>query len=170
MANQSSPLLLIRRGGINSYMYQKKILVEKLLPFARECEKDRPDTIIQEDNTLAHESHYQGAIYSLSLHPLNYLTDTKTLTRYWDLTAISFRPPRFQGEAPENINDQDRRERWCWKCGECLVPVLCISVHSKLAVKDRILFESFFLRRAYEDEVVLNLSSRAWFCRAVLLS
>jgi hypothetical protein len=29
-----------RRGGINWYRYQKRILIEKLLPFTRECQKD----------------------------------------------------------------------------------------------------------------------------------
>jgi hypothetical protein len=47
-----------RRGGINWYRYQKRILIEKLLPFTRECQKDRPDTIVQEDNAPAHKSHY----------------------------------------------------------------------------------------------------------------
>ena len=46
-------------GGINWYRYQKEILIAKLLPFAKEYLKDRPLTIIQEDNALAHKSHYQ---------------------------------------------------------------------------------------------------------------
>ena len=33
-----------RRNGINWYRYQKHILIAKLLPFARECQKDRPNT------------------------------------------------------------------------------------------------------------------------------
>jgi len=44
------------RGGINWYNYQKKILIAKLLPFAKECLKERPGTIIQEDNTPAYAS------------------------------------------------------------------------------------------------------------------
>jgi hypothetical protein len=47
------------RGGINWYRYQKEILIPKLLPFAKECQKDRPETIVQEDNAPAHKSHYQ---------------------------------------------------------------------------------------------------------------
>jgi hypothetical protein len=46
------------RGGINWYRYQKKILIKKLLPFARECQKDRPGTQVMEDNAPAHKSHY----------------------------------------------------------------------------------------------------------------
>jgi transposase len=53
------------RGGINWYRYQKRILIEKLLPFAREFQKDRPDTIVQEDNAPAHKSHYQAEVYNL---------------------------------------------------------------------------------------------------------
>jgi len=53
------------RGGINWYRYQKKILIEKLLLFAREYQNDRPNTIVQEDNAPVHKSHYQGAVYSL---------------------------------------------------------------------------------------------------------
>ena len=53
------------RGGINWYRYQKKILEEKLLPFAKECQKRRPNTIVQEDNAAAHASKYQAEIFDL---------------------------------------------------------------------------------------------------------
>jgi hypothetical protein len=53
------------RGGINWYNYQKKILIAKLLPFAKECLKERPGTIIQEDNAPAHASRYQQEVYDL---------------------------------------------------------------------------------------------------------
>ena len=46
-------------GGIDWYRYQKHILEGKLLPFAKECEKDRPRTIVQEDNVSPHAHHYQ---------------------------------------------------------------------------------------------------------------
>jgi transposase len=35
------------------------------LPFAREFQKDYPNTIIQEDNTGPHKLHYQGGGYNL---------------------------------------------------------------------------------------------------------
>jgi hypothetical protein len=47
------------QGGINWYNYQKKILIAKLLPFVKECLKERPGTIIQENNTPAYTSQYQ---------------------------------------------------------------------------------------------------------------
>jgi transposase len=53
------------RGGINWYRYQKTILIPKLLPFARECQKDRPETVVQEDNAPAHKSVYQKEVYNL---------------------------------------------------------------------------------------------------------
>ena len=52
------------QGGINWYQYQKYILKGKLLPFAKECKKDRPGTIIQEDNASLHAHHYQHQVYS----------------------------------------------------------------------------------------------------------
>ena len=51
------------RGGINQYNYQEKILKPLLLPFAKECLKSRPDTIVQEDNAPAHALRYQQEIY-----------------------------------------------------------------------------------------------------------
>src|SRR5436305_13539728 len=38
------------KKGIDWYRYYKVILQGKLLPFAKECQKERPNTIVQEDN------------------------------------------------------------------------------------------------------------------------
>jgi hypothetical protein len=54
------------RGGINWYRYQKVILEALLIPFAKECQEDRPDTIIQEDGAPAHTSHYQQEVFKLA--------------------------------------------------------------------------------------------------------
>ena len=43
----------------------KEMLKVKLLPFAKECKKDRLSTIVQEDNALSHSQLYQGKVYSL---------------------------------------------------------------------------------------------------------
>jgi transposase len=51
-------------GGIDWYRYQKIILNDKLLPFAKECQKDRPKTIVQEDNASPHAHIYQHRVYS----------------------------------------------------------------------------------------------------------
>jgi transposase len=54
-----------KAGGIDWYRYGKLILLDKLLPFAKECQKDRPGTIIQEDKAPAHMSRHNAAIYSM---------------------------------------------------------------------------------------------------------
>jgi hypothetical protein len=41
------------------YRYQMVILNPILIPFTLKYKETRPETIIQEDNTLAHSSHYQ---------------------------------------------------------------------------------------------------------------
>ena len=76
-----------RRGGINWYRYQKEILIPKLLPFAKECQKDRPKTTVQEDNALAHKSHYQQEVYNLwkimkMIQPSN-SPDLNAIKRLW---------------------------------------------------------------------------------------
>ena len=53
------------RGGIDQYRYQKHILEDLLLPFAEECQLDRPNTVVQEDGAAPHSSHYQQEIYSI---------------------------------------------------------------------------------------------------------
>jgi hypothetical protein len=46
------------KGGINWYRYQQVILKPLLLPFAKECLKERPGTIVQ-DGAPSHSSRYQ---------------------------------------------------------------------------------------------------------------
>jgi hypothetical protein len=102
------------RGGINWYRYQKRILEEKLLPFARECQKDRPKTIVQEDNAPAHKSHYQGVVYNL----------WKIMKMLWpanspDLNAIEPTWFYMKKETTKRGPSSDRKKlkvRWekCW--------------------------------------------------------
>jgi transposase len=54
-----------KAGGIDWYRYGKLILLDKLLPFAKECQKERPETIIQEDKAPSHMSRHNAAIYSM---------------------------------------------------------------------------------------------------------
>ena len=51
-------------GGIDWWRYQKEILIPKLLPFAKRCKLDRPETIVQEDKAPAHAHHAQSYLYS----------------------------------------------------------------------------------------------------------
>lgn len=37
----------------------------KLIPFAKECEEDRPNTIVQEDNASPHAHRHQATVYAL---------------------------------------------------------------------------------------------------------
>ncbi len=52
------------QGDIDWYRYQQEVLIPKLIPFALECKKTRPDTIIQEDGAPAHLYHAQAEIFS----------------------------------------------------------------------------------------------------------
>jgi hypothetical protein len=54
------------KGGIDWYRYQKEILHPKLFPFAKECEKERPSTIVQEDKAPSHNHFYQAHFYSVA--------------------------------------------------------------------------------------------------------
>ena len=51
------------KGGIDWYRYQKTILLPKLLPFAKECIKDRPDTVLQENRASSHASKHQDLVF-----------------------------------------------------------------------------------------------------------
>ena len=48
-----------KNGGIDWYRYLTKCLLPILIPFAIECQIDRPKTIIQEDKAPAHSSKHQ---------------------------------------------------------------------------------------------------------------
>ena len=47
------------RGGIDWFRYQKQILLPHLVPFALECQKDRPNTLVMEDGAPSHASKMQ---------------------------------------------------------------------------------------------------------------
>jgi hypothetical protein len=47
------------------YRYWKLILLLKLIPFVKECLKDRPNTLVQEDNVSPHVYRYQKTVYNL---------------------------------------------------------------------------------------------------------
>ncbi|KAL3704224.1 hypothetical protein TMatcc_009915 [Talaromyces marneffei ATCC 18224] len=58
-----------RRGRKPNFKFTTKngkleILVPKLLPFAQECKRSRPGTIVMEDNAPAHAHFHQKEIYS----------------------------------------------------------------------------------------------------------
>lgn len=53
------------RGGIDWWRYKTEVLEAKLLPFAKECQKSRPNTLVQEDKAPAHQHWYQEKVYNL---------------------------------------------------------------------------------------------------------
>src|SRR5271170_7309347 len=62
--NEKNGKLVRKEGGsIDWYRYRAEVLIPKLLPFAKEYEKDRPNTLVQDDGALAHAHHYQQTIF-----------------------------------------------------------------------------------------------------------
>jgi hypothetical protein len=61
----SSTGKLIRnsKGGVDWYRYQMHILLPKLLPFAQECLRTRPSTVVQEDRAPAHSHYIQQRVF-----------------------------------------------------------------------------------------------------------
>jgi transposase len=53
------------KGGIDWWRYQSKILIPKLLPFAKECMLERPNTIVQEDKAPAHYHYFQQRVFDM---------------------------------------------------------------------------------------------------------
>ena len=52
-------------NGVDWWRYRTCVLLPKLFPFAKECQKDRPDTIVQEDKAPSHAHHAQQRIYGV---------------------------------------------------------------------------------------------------------
>ena len=52
-----------KKGGITWYRYQKKVLIPKLLKFAQECKKDRPQTIDIKDKAPVYASKHQEPVF-----------------------------------------------------------------------------------------------------------
>jgi hypothetical protein len=59
---------LVRQGGkgIDWWRYQACVLIPKLIPFAKDCQKDRPNTIVQEDKAPSHAHRAQQHVYDLN--------------------------------------------------------------------------------------------------------
>lgn len=51
------------RGGIDWWRYQTTILIPRLLPFAKDCKTNRPNTIVQEDKAPAHNHYAQQRVF-----------------------------------------------------------------------------------------------------------
>ena len=44
----------MKAGGIDWYHYGRVILMKKLIPFVKECTKEWPNILVQEDNASSH--------------------------------------------------------------------------------------------------------------------
>jgi hypothetical protein len=51
------------KGGVDWWRYQTQVLEPKLIPFAKECLKDRPLTIVQEDKAPSHAHWAQKLVW-----------------------------------------------------------------------------------------------------------
>jgi len=51
--------------GVDWYRYQQQIIIPKLIPFAKECKVNRPNTVVQEDGAPCHSHHAQAAVYNI---------------------------------------------------------------------------------------------------------
>jgi len=54
-----------KAGGIDWYRYWQLILLPKLIPFAKKCQEERPDTLVQEDNASPHAHRHQNTVYAI---------------------------------------------------------------------------------------------------------
>ncbi len=63
--NTGAYVLKEGKGRINWYQYQKVILEPLLLPFAKECLKDHPGMLVQEDRALSHSLQYQQEVFDI---------------------------------------------------------------------------------------------------------
>ena len=52
------------KGGIDWWRYYNTILKAKLIPFVKECMKDHPGILVQEDKAPAHAYHFQERVYA----------------------------------------------------------------------------------------------------------
>jgi transposase len=56
-------------GGIDFVRYYREIMLAKLIPFAKECQQKRPDTLVQEDGAPAHAHAHQAPVYEFHKVP-----------------------------------------------------------------------------------------------------
>jgi hypothetical protein len=104
-----------KKGGIDWYRYQTKILLPKLFPFAKECAITRPGTFVQEDKALSHVYRIQQQVYNL--HDVQRLLWCGNSP---DLNAIEpcwFWMKRYTTKKGAPKNRQEAIRAWgnCWK-------------------------------------------------------
>jgi hypothetical protein len=103
------------KGGIDWYRYQTKVLILKLIPFAKECQVARPKTIVQEDKAPSHSHFAQQRVFDLN----------QVLRLFWcgnspDINAIKPTWPYMKRAttkkgAPKSRAEAARAWEKCWK-------------------------------------------------------
>ncbi|KAF1981717.1 hypothetical protein K402DRAFT_341856 [Aulographum hederae CBS 113979] len=112
---QNGKLTRGKGKGIDWYRYQTMVLIPKLIPFAQECQNERPETIVQEDKAPSHAHHAQQRIFDIH----------KVLRLLWpgnspDLNAIEpcwFWMKRWTTKkgAPKSRAEAIRVWKKCWQ-------------------------------------------------------
>ena len=124
---------LVRRGkgGIDWYRYNKVsslsysitydskplqfIVIPKMIPFAQQCKRKRPETIVQEDNAPSHAHWYTK--YTYSIHNLAYLLwppnspDLNAIEKCWWYLKLR---TTFYG-APTSKKEAEKAWRKAWR-------------------------------------------------------
>ena len=103
-----------KKGGIDWWRYQQKILIPKLLPFAQECKKERPGTIVQKDKAPAHNSKHQRQVF-LDFDVLRMLwvgnsPDCNQIEPCW----IWMKRKVSKYGAPKTRKEAERKWKYCW--------------------------------------------------------
>jgi hypothetical protein len=102
-------------GGINWWRYQQHILLPLLLPFAKQCERDRPGTLVQEDGAASHRSRYQQEVFDAwEIQRLLWPANSPDLNMIEPCWMWMKRETTKKGPCHSK---QELRERWvkCWK-------------------------------------------------------
>jgi len=60
----SAYVLKDRKGGINWFRYQEEVLLPLLFLFAKEYQRDRPNTLVMEDGASPHAVKHVQEMYS----------------------------------------------------------------------------------------------------------
>lgn len=114
--NQKNGKLTRGKGsGIDWYRYQSIIMLPKLIPFAKECMKERPGTVVQEDKAHAHNHYVQRYVYSQhDVAQLLWCGNSPDLNAIEPCWFWMKRETTKKG-APKNRADATRAWRKCWK-------------------------------------------------------
>jgi hypothetical protein len=105
-----------KAGGIDAIRYRREVLRPKLIPFAKQCQIERPNTVVQEDNCSSHASHFQQElVYDLHsvlrlLWPGN-SPDLNMIEPCW----MWMKQETTKRGAPSTRKEAERAWKKCWR-------------------------------------------------------